>query len=238
MTNSDNESLITHLEALRNALLHCALAIAIASPIGFLSSNYFIDLLVRWSLPLKLAKLNFFSPMEVFIIQLKVGLIISLIIVFPFIVKEIWCFLLPALKQNERKFLKNAVFSSTFLFILGVAFCIYFILPMVMKFSISFATPSLQPMIGLSSFMNLAMSFMLAFGVMFQFPLIVLALVHFNIVSAESIQDKRSYVIVLILILAAIFSPPDIISQLVLAVPTYLLFEIGVLIAKGIKVKD
>lgn len=238
MANSEDGTLITHLEALRNALLHCVLAIAIAAPIGFLSANPFMDVLIRWSLPAEVSKLNFFSPMEVFIVQLKIGLVISFIIAFPYIVKEIWKFLLPALHQNERKFIKTAVFYSTFLFILGVAFCVYFILPLVMKFSISFSTPSLQPMIGLSSFINLASCFMLAFGLMFQIPLLVLALVYLGLVSVESIQDKRSYIIVLILILAAIFSPPDIISQLLLAIPTYFLFEIGLLGAKRIKIKS
>lgn len=237
MTDLSDDKLINHLEALRDTLLHCVFALVIASPIGFLSANYFINALIKWSLPNQLSKLNFFSPMEVFTVQLKIGLVISFIITFPYIIKKIWSFLLPALHKNERNFLKSVVFASSFLFILGVAFCIYFILPMIMKFSMSFATSALQPMLGLSSFINLSGGMMLAFGIMFQFPLLVLALVHFELISVESLQDKRSYVIVLILILAAIFSPPDIISQLLLGVPTYFLFEVGLFVAKRLKAK-
>lgn len=238
MPDFENENLITHLEALRNALLRCVYAVIIASPIGFLSADHVINALVKWSLPVGLSKLSFFSPMEVFIIQLKVGLVVSFTLIFPFIVKEVWGFLLPALHKHERKFLKTIVISSTFLFILGVAFCIYFILPLVMKFSAGFATSTLQPVIGLGSFINLAGCLILAFGIMFQFPLLVLALVYFGLVSVESLEDKRSYIIVFILILAAIFSPPDVVSQLLLGVPTYLLFEIGLFIAKRIKFKS
>lgn len=236
MSNTDNgDSLINHLEDLRNTLIHCIVAIMITSPIGFLSANSVIDGLIRWSMPSKNFKLNFFSPMEVFIVQLKIGLIISLVLALPYVLKEIWGFILPALHKNEKKLLKSIVLSSTFLFIFGVGFCVYFILPMIMKFSISFSSSALQPMLGLSSFISLAGAMMLAFGVMFQFPLLVFALVRSEIISAESLEDKRSYVVVLILILAAIFSPPDIVSQLLLGIPTYLLFEIGLFAAKKIK---
>lgn len=230
----DDENLITHLEALRNVLLRCVFAISLILPIGFFSSNYCINALIRWSLPSKIYKLNFFSPMEVFTIQLKIGFVISIIIAFPYLMKEIWSFLLPALHKNERKFFKTLILSSTFLFISGVVFCIYFMLPMMMKFSLSFATPNLQPTLGLSNFINLSSGLMLSFGLMFQFPLIILSLVRFGLISAESLQDKRPYIVVLILILAAIFSPPDVISQLAIGVPTYILFEIGLFFAKKI----
>jgi len=236
-SSSDEENLITHLEALRNTLLHCVFALFIAAPIGFLSSNYFINALIRWSLPSGLSKLNFFSPMEVLVVQLKIGFVISFILVFPYIVREIWKFLMPALHQNERKFLKTVVFSSTFLFFFGVLFCIYFILPMILKFSMSFTTSSLQPMLGLSNFINLSGCLMLAFGLMFQFPLLILSLVHFGLVSVEFLEDKRPYIVVLILILAAILSPPDIVSQLLLGIPTYFLFELGLFVAKKQKQK-
>lgn len=235
MADSNDENLITHLEALRRTLLHCLVAVIIATPIGLLTANPFINILIRWSLPTNSVKLNFFSPMEVFIVQLKIGLILSIIMAFPFLIKEIWSFLLPALHKKERKIIKNVVFASTFLFLFGVVFCVYFILPLIMKFSLSFTSSALQPMLGLSNFMSLAGMMILAFGVMFQFPMLVLALVYFDVISYESLKDKRPYVVVLILILAAIFSPPDIISQLLLGIPTYLLFEIGLLVSKQIK---
>lgn len=235
MTKSnDNETFITHLEALRKTLLHCVLAVIITLPIGLLLANKFIETLSNWTLPSKLIKLNYFSPMEVFTVQLKVGLVIAFILSFPYISKKIWGFILPALHQNERKFIMTTIWVSTFLFILGVIFCVYFILPITIRFAISFTTPYLQPVLGLSNFLGLAGSLMLSFGIMFQFPLVVLALVYFKIISINSLEEKRPYVIVFILILAAIFSPPDVVSQLFVGIPTYLLFEIGLLITKKI----
>ena len=117
------------------------------------------------------------------------------------------------------------------LFACGIAFCIGLILPVLMKFSGGFATPELQPVLGLANFLNLAGWLMLAFGVMFQSPIAVLLAVRFGVISAETIRRKRPYVMTGILIAAAILTPPDIVSQVMLAVPTWLLFELGLILA-------
>ncbi|MDR0675412.1 MAG: twin-arginine translocase subunit TatC [Elusimicrobiota bacterium] len=229
-----SNSLIDHIADLRKTLIHCIAAVIILYPAGFLFVPHCINLLVAWSFPVGM-KLNYFSPMEVFILQLKLGGIISFIITFPYIIWHISNFLLPALYENERKVLKYVVFSSTFLFILGTAFCIGVMLPLIMRFSASFASSQLQPMLGLSNFINFCSLLILAFGLMFQFPLLVIVAVKFDIITPEALKNKRPYVIVLILILAAIFTPPDIISQLLLFMPTWILFEIGLLFASRIK---
>ena len=123
------------------------------------------------------------------------------------------------------------IFFSSVLFAGGIAFCIGLILPMLMRFSGGFATPELQPVLGLANFLNLAGWLMLAFGVMFQSPIAVLLAVRFGVISAETIRRKRPYVMTGILIAAAILTPPDIVSQVMLAVPTWLLFELGLILA-------
>ena len=169
--------------------------------------------------------------MEVFLVNLKIGFVIAFLVGFPFIIYKIWKFLLPALYDKEKKFLKIAVFCYTFLFVLGAAMCVVFVLPLIIKFSLSFATDKIQPIFGISNFLCLCGWLMLAFGLMFQFPIAIYFLVKFDIVSFETLRSKRPYVIVILLFMAALFTPPDVISQLLLFVPTYLLFEIGLLFA-------
>ena len=230
--NTDKEqTLIEHIEELRKVLIKCLIAIVIIFIPAFYLSPYCIDFLIKIIVKGKIT-LNYFAPMEVFLIQLKISLVIDVLICFPYLAKQIWSFIVPALYDNERKFIKNIVFISSFLFIFGVTFCIIFILPFLINFGISFSTPNINPMFGLSNVIDLSLWMSLIFGCMFQIPLVVNMLIKWDIISYESVSSKRSYVIVFLLIFAGLFTPPDIISQLMLFLPTYLLFEFGLLFSK------
>lgn len=237
--NSLPEStLIAHLEALRKMLISCLTATALLYPAAYFLSSDLIDFLVRWSFPGSgETTLYYFAPMEVFWVQLKLGLILALILAYPWNLLQIWRFLLPALYQEEQKLLGFWIVVSTLLFFAGMAFCVGLILPMLMKFSLGFATPELQPMLGLSSFLHLAGWMMLAFGIMFQSPILVLSAVRFGFLSTAYLREKRPYVMTVILIVAAVLTPPDVVSQLALAIPTWLLFELGLFFAKHIERK-
>lgn len=235
--NSQEQSFIEHLEALRSMLIKSIAAVVVLSPAGFYFAPKFIDFLIKISIPEGIAKLHYFSPMEVFVIQLKAGIILAFVLAFPYIISQIKTFVFPALYQHERKFFNWTIFLASLLFLAGCLFCIYLILPLIMNFSAAFATSNLEATLGLENFINLAGGMMLAFGLMFQFPLFVLAGVKFGLVSVETLKKSRPYIIVGILILAAIFTPPDIVSQLMLGVPTWLLFEAG-LFAAGIVEKS
>ena len=237
ITNSckQEESFIQHLEALRTMLIKSILAVVIISPAGFYAAPKFIDLLIKNSLPENIVKLHYFSPMEVFIIQLKAGLVIAFILAFPYIVLQVRKFILPALYEQERIFMDWIVVLASFLFTAGACFCMFLIMPLIMKFSAAFSTTQIEATLGLESFINLSAGMMLAFGLMFQIPLIVLACVKFGFINVKMLEYLRPYIIVGILILAAIFTPPDIISQLMLGIPTWLLFEAGVFAAKFIE---
>ena len=223
---------VDHLTALRSTLISCVIATALLYPICFYLSPYVIDILVRWSLPESMGALHYFSPMEVFVVQLKMAFALSLALAFPWNVYQFWRFLLPALHRQERRLLGGWIVASTVLFFGGIAFCIGFIIPLLMSFSASFATPELRPILGLSQFLQLIGWLSLAFGVMFQAPVIVLFLVRFGILSADALRQKRPYVIVAIFIVSALLTPPDVLSLIVLAVPSWLLFELGLLFAK------
>ena len=115
--------------------------------------------------------------------------------------------------------------------------CVGFVLPLIMKFSMSFATEQIKPILGISNFIVLSGWLMLAFGLMFQFPIAIYFLFRFDIVSLESLKNKRPYIVVILLIIAAILTPPDVVSQILLFIPTYLLFELGLFFAKFPKQK-
>ncbi len=237
MEDGEN-TLIAHLEALRRTLLRIFAASALLYPAAFFLSPRVIRFLVHWCFPPDQGQLHYFAPLEVFWVQLKLSLVLALAMAYPWNIFQIWHFLLPALYRKERKVLGWWIVFSSALFFAGIAFCIGLILPMLMRFSGGFATPELRPMLGLANFLHLAGWLMLAFGLMFQSPVLVLLSVRFGIISAESLKRKRPYVLTGILIAAAILTPPDVVSQLMLALPTWLLFECGLLFAQKMERKS
>lgn len=229
------ESLVQHLEALRSVLIKCFVALGIGLVPMFLTAPFCMNGLIKVIIGGNEVSLNYFSPMEVFILQIKIAVVLDLLVCFPYIARQVWKFLLPALYENERKFVKSIVLTSSSLFIVGVLFCIFFILPLIINFGISFATSDIKAVFGISNIVGLALMLSVIFGLMFQFPLITYSLIRSGIVSYEGVKSKRPYIFVGILIIAGILTPPDIVSQLMLTIPTYLLFEAGLLAAKKYK---
>lgn len=233
MTNQDNdESLIAHLEALRETILKCLLVLGLVFPFMLFAAPKVLEWLTGIIISDSNISLNYFSPAEVFLIQIKTAAVLDLVVCFPYIAKKIWDFILPALYENERKFIKTTVLTSSFLFVLGVLFCIFFILPLIIKFGMSFSSSNIKAVFGISNIINLSLWMSISFGLMFQLPLITYSLIKSDIIPYDSISDKRSYVIVGILIIAGILTPPDVVSQILLALPTYMLFEIGLFFAR------
>lgn len=229
------ESLISHIEALRNTLIKCFAAVGILLPFMFYFSPKVLQYLIKILVSDNKLTLNYFAPMEVFIIQIKLALLMAVIAAFPYIIRQLWGFILPALYEHERKFIRNSVFLSSLLFICGVVFCLFMILPLIIRFGMSFAGDNIQAMFGISNIINLALWLCFTFGLMFQVPLIVHLLIKWGILSYETVSSKRPYVVVILLVLAALLTPPDIISQILLFTPTYLLFELGLVFSKGVK---
>ena len=226
-------SLIYHLEELRKTLLSCIFSLLIVLPFCLYISPFCLNKFISFIIKGNNISLNFFAPVEVFIIQIKIALLTDCIICFPYIAKKLWDFILPALYENEKRFIKSASFISSFLFILGVAFCIIYILPLIINFGIGFQSSNIKAVFGISNVINLSLWLCLAFGLMFQIPLITCALIKGDIISYEMISNKRPYVVIILLIVAAILTPPDIISQILLFVPTYTLFELGLLFCRN-----
>ena len=235
MTSSGQEqesSLITHLEALRRVMLRSLGALAIGIVPLFLVSPYVLDWFCKQIAMQSGVTLHYFSPMEVFLLQLKISALLDCVLFSPYIAWNVWQFVLPALYDNEKKFIRSMVALTSFLFVAGVAFCLIVCFPLVVRFGMSFAGETLQPIFGVSNLVSLALWLSLAFGCMFQFPLVTYALIRGGVVDYKTVCNKRPYVVVAILVFAALLTPPDIISQLMLGLPTYLLFEMGLLAAR------
>lgn len=231
MTKQPEDSLISHLEALRLMLIKCLSALALGLLPMFLLAPYVINALIAVMLRGTPLTLNFFAPLEVFVLQIKTALLLDILICFPYMAKQVWNFVLPALYDKERNFIKSIVLSSSALFIIGVLFCLFVILPFVIRFGLSFAGADIHAVFGINNVISLALWLSLIFGVVFQFPLFAFVLIRAEIVDYNTIKSKRSYIFIGILIISAVLTPPDIISQLLLTLPTYALFEIGLFLA-------
>ena len=227
-----DKSIVAHLDELRDTLISCILALAIVLPVVFYFSPKILTLLTKVLIGKHNITLNYFSPMEVFLIQLKLSLLVDIALCFPYIVKKLWDFILPALYEHERKFISRAIVYSSFLFCFGAVFCLFVILPLIIDFGMSFTNGNIQAVFGISNIINLALSLALVFGLMFQIPLVVNMLIKWDIISYDDVSSKRPYIVVLLLIFSALLTPPDIISQLLLFIPTYMLFEAGLLFSK------
>ena len=235
MEPNQESTLVSHLEALRRALLRSLVALAIGIIPLFLTSPYVLDWFCAQITLQSEITLHYFSPMEVFLLQVKIAALLDCVVFSPYIAWNIWQFVLPALYDREKRFIRSIAALTSLLFIAGVAFCLIGCFPPVVPFGMSFATEAMMPVFGISNLVSLALWLSLAFGCMFQFPLVTYALIRSGVVNYETVYHKRPYVVIGVLIIAALLTPPDIVSQIILGLPTYLLFELGLLAARRYK---
>ena len=229
MSNTpDDAGFLEHLEALRSVLLKILLLFAAGCIPGWYFSDVLLKLLLEYAAPEGFA-LHYFTLMEPFLTRVKIMLLLSLCVTLPGALWWIWGFISPALTDRERKNLRTPMLSILLLAALGAAVSIVFIVPALVRFSLSFAGPEMKPVIGIGDFVSLILMVVLAGMLLFQLPMVLLGLLTLGIVDLKSIQKKRPLVIVGIFFLAAVFSPPDVFSQLLLAIPTWLLFELSLL---------
>lgn len=225
-------TLIEHLDELRSRILKCVLCIALLFPVCCYISMPSIIWIKRTFCP-ELKELVYLQPLELFFTQLKVSFIMSIILSFPCIAYHIWKFTSPALFRHEKKYIKSFVFVSTALFLVGASFALFLVYPALIRFSISMGSSDIVPMLNIQSVINLAAMLMLGFGIVFQLPVFVFILAKTGLVKTETMSKGRPYIIVTIFIIAAVLTPgPDVLSQLAMAIPSLILFEISLFLAK------
>ena len=229
--NDPNGGILDQLEALRGMILRSLAGLVITVIPGFFVAPGCLKYMIKITCP-EGVKLHYFTPLEPFMVQLQMGLVLGIAAASWWIFWQIGAFAAPGLYKHEKVSLLKFTFSSVLLFLSGGAFAFYAVLPMVMKFSYSFATSDLQPVIGVGDFLTMTTMVMLGFAVSFQFPVVLVLLAKLGIVKPEFMSRKRPVFITVIFIVSAFLTPPDIISQLAMAIPACLLYEITLLIIK------
>jgi len=224
----EEKSFIGHLDDLRAVLIQSLVALLAASIVCWFFSGRILDLLVR-DLPVN--SLYFQSPIEAFMVRMKISFVLGAMIAFPFVLFRLWSFVAPGLFVHERRRVYPLVTSSTVLFYAGVVFCYTILIPVVLEFLLSFGTEYLNPLLTVGSYFGFVARLCFTFGVVFQVPIIVFLLSTLGLVTPVTLLRQWRYAVVLIFVAAAILTPPDPLSMLIMALPVLGLYIGSVVIA-------
>ena len=167
------------------------------------------------------------SVISPFMVPLKVLMMVAFLLALPVVLWQVWSFVAPGLYSHEKRLVLPLVASSTILFFVGVAFCYFFVFGQVFAFIQSFAPKSITATPDIEAYLSFVLTMFLAFGLAFEVPIVVIVLARMGIVSLQKLRDFRGYFVVLAFIIAAIVTPPDVVSQLALAIPMCILYEVG-----------
>jgi len=259
MTEQEKEmSIIDHLNDLRKFLMHSAIGIVVGAAIIAMNIQYVYDKIIfapknpdfiTYRLFCKISEALCIKEIPIHIINRQMAgqfsahiwtsIIFGIIIAFPYILYELWKFIKPALYEEEKKYGLAFIVISSILFMLGILFGYYVITPLSVNFLGNyFVTSEIQNNIDLASYNSLVRTTVLANGIVFELPIIIYFLAKMGLVSADFLRNNRKYALVLVLLLAAIITPPDIISQIIVAIPLMILFEVSIFIAGFVEKKQ
>lgn len=229
----DDSSLISHLLELRARLIRALLVLFL----GFIPCALFArELYSLLAFPLleKLPQGGQMIATEVitpFFVPMKVALMVAFLVTLPHTLYQVWAFIAPGLYSHEKRLFLPLVLVSSLLFFIGMAFAYFAALPLVFEFIVYFAPEGVAVMTDIGAYLNFVLTMFLAFGITFEVPVFVLILIRTGLVSIEKMKSIRRFVLVGAFVVGAIFTPPDIMSQILLAIPLYLLYELGIVIA-------
>lgn len=230
---SEPDSFMSHLIELRDRLLRCILALLLVF-IGLFP--WATDIYALVAKPMLAAlpsggQMIATGVVTTFFVPVKVTMLAALVIALPYVLYQVWAFVAPGLYQHEKRMVAPLVISSTFLFICGMAFAYFIVFPLVFGFLARFAPSGVSYMPDIQSYLDFVLTMFVAFGVTFEVPIAVIVLVRVGVVSVAKLREIRPYVIVGAFVLGAIFTPPDVISQFMLAMPLWVLYEAGIMVA-------
>lgn len=227
---------VAHLIELRDRLVRAAIAVGVVFATlclwpgpGGLYDIIAAPMIASLPVGATLIATNVISP---FVVPLKITLMAAFLVALPVVLYQMWAFVAPGLYMHEKKLVLPLVVSSTLLFLVGVAFCYFFVFGQVFKFIQSFAPKSITAAPDIEAYLSFVLTMFVAFGASFEVPVVVVVLARMGIVSIEKLKEFRSYFIVVAFIIAAIITPPDVVSQLALAIPMCVLYEVGIWAAR------
>ena len=223
---------VSHLIELRDRLIRASIAIGVCFGVLMVwpGSAHLYDLLAAplvEHLP-KGGMLIATSVISPFLVPLKITLMAAFLLALPVVLYQVWAFVAPGLYTHEKKLVLPLVISSSLLFFLGIAFCYFFVFGKVFTFIQNFAPKSVSAMPDIEAYLSFVLTMFIAFGAAFEVPIVVVVLARIGLVTIEQLRAFRSYFIVLAFIIAAVLTPPDVVSQLALAIPMVLLYEVGI----------
>ena len=241
-TTPASDTFISHLVELRSRLMKAVVSVLAVFVVLFLypGPSVIYDVLPQpmlASLPqgTRMIATGVITP---FMVPVKVTLLTSFVIALPIVLYQAWAFIAPGLYSHEKKLAIPLIFSSTLLFILGMSFCYFVVFKTVFHFIASFAPDSITPAPDIEAYLNFVMTMFIAFGITFEVPIAVVLLVKTGLTTVKKLREIRGYVIVGAFVIAAVVTPPDVISQFLLAGPLCLLYEIGIIFANLVKKPD
>jgi sec-independent protein translocase protein TatC len=228
------DSFMSHLIELRDRLLRCVIALLLVFICLFPWASELYNFLAQpmlASLPAggQLIATEVTAP---FFVPVKVTMMAALVIALPYLLYQIWAFVAPGLYAHEKKLVVPLIVTSTLLFLCGMAFAYFLVFPVVFHFMVSVAPQGVAVMTDIGKYLDFVLTLFLAFGVTFEVPVAVVILVKMGMVSVAKLKEIRPYVVVGAFVIGAIFTPPDVVSQIMLAVPLWILYEIGIFVAQ------
>ena len=224
----DKIPFMAHLEELRHRLIKILLAIGL----GFGCCYAFSGQILGWlNKPLP-QKLVFISPTEAFLASLKVSFFAGVLITLPFSLFQIWKFIAPGLKRSERAYAFSFITFGSLLFFAGASFAYYIILPIGIHFLLSYGYPGLVPMISVGAYLSFCIVVLFMFGLVFNLPVVTVMLTRMGLINYTWLARNRRYAVPIIFIVAAVFTPPDVFTQLLMGIPLILLYEISIWLSR------
>lgn len=240
MNEADKQPFMSHLEELRKRLIYCAIAVGI----GFVISYIFAErLFMILMLPLKEHmpvgdRLIFTNLPEMFMTYVKTAFFAGILLASPFLFYQAWMFVAPGLYQKEKKYVTSFVISSSILFISGAFFGYFIVFPFGFKFFLGYANEYVQALPSVKQYFSFSIKLLFAFGMVFELPVVIFFLSKIGLVTVDLLKKQRKYAILCIFIIAAILTPPDVATQMMMAVPLLTLYEIGIIVARLAQKKD
>ncbi len=226
--------LTAHLQELRKRLILSFIAVGAGFILCYALAQPIFDILAAPLLKVMPTggSLIFTSVAEAFFTYMKVAFIAGLILVSPFVLYQIWAFVAPGLYQKEKRYVVPFVLGGSLFFAMGVLFGYYVAIPIGFKFLLGYATDLIKPMPSMKEYLSFSIKFLLAFGLVFEFPVVLVLLSRIGVIDSKMLARQRKYAILLIFVFAAVMTPPDFISQVLMALPLMGLYELSILLSK------